>query len=136
MKIIIIALLGSLTFPLLAHSEVDVFTTGYFFQECKSSKIMFDNHAKGITSSWKVLVSSSICNQYISGYVDSYKLFNNTPTLFCPPDGVTYKQYRLVFSKWAENHPEKLHLKMRVGLSLSLKEAFPCESPATPQLKY
>jgi hypothetical protein len=44
----------------------------------------------------------------------------------CYTDEVTYEQLRLVFIKWAKDHPEKLHGSASFGVVEALTESFAC----------
>jgi hypothetical protein len=50
---------------------------------------------------------NGMCLGYIKGVADTLVYTDRLP---CPiPDGVTSGQVRDMFTKWIENHPEKLH---------------------------
>jgi Rap1a immunity proteins len=44
----------------------------------------------------------------------------------CYTDEVTFEQLRLVFIKWAKDHPEKLHSSASFGVVEALTTSFPC----------
>ena len=49
-------------------------------------------------------------------------------SFFCPPStGASYDQLRLVFIKWARDHPEEMHKGSRATVLMALAGAFPCE---------
>jgi hypothetical protein len=58
-----------------------------------------------------------------------FGFFTGLPSL-CVPDGVTLQQKALVFVKWANDHPEKLHEPALAGGMIAIIEAFPsCQGP-------
>jgi len=44
----------------------------------------------------------------------------------CKPSGVTVGQARMVFIRYAEKHPERLHENFHTLIKDSFKEAWPC----------
>jgi hypothetical protein len=53
----------------------------------------------------------------------------------CTEDkAVTTGQYRLIFIKSANEHPERLHLSAEVVASMAFEDAFPCPRPAPPKV--
>ena len=61
--------------------------------------------------------------QKLPSYID----INNKPMgHFCPPKGANRVQLISVFVKYAESHPELLHLDFTSVALLSLQGAFPC----------
>jgi len=70
------------------------------------------------------------CVRYIQGFLDMHATmvhFERTP-MFCPPaKGVSGDQARLIYLKWAEDNPADLHRTARVGVTLALALAFPCD---------
>jgi hypothetical protein len=61
---------------------------------------------------------------YVEGLMDSARLLASK--VVCLPNGVTIGDATKVILKYADTHPEKLHLsKFSEGL-LALSEAFPC----------
>lgn len=49
------------------------------------------------------------------------------PMQFCPPDGATYDQMRLVWVKWLDEHPERHQEAAMATLTVALSRAFPCK---------
>jgi hypothetical protein len=48
----------------------------------------------------------------------------------CVPEAVTVQQESLVFIKWANDHPERLHEPASAGAMIAIIEAFPsCQGP-------
>lgn len=69
------------------------------------------------------------CASYLAGFNDYNAVAKRVlgQSLFCPPEkGISNDQLRLVFIKWAKNHPEDLHRSARMHTAYSLAEAFPC----------
>lgn len=52
-------------------------------------------------------------------------------SLYCLPRGVSYEQMVKVFLKWAEEHPEKLHMRAADAVLAALVRAFPCKGHET-----
>ena len=70
-----------------------------------------------------------MCASYISGIVDMNALNAGIlgASLICfPQTGIPQEQQILVFLKWAENYPERLHESRRSAVVGALVESFPC----------
>ncbi len=88
------------------------------------------NHCKGSGD-------QSYCLGYITGFYDGRTTsdYGKKELMSCPPaktDGsgelaITYNQMRLVFIKWAENHPEQLHQGDWSAMRQAFAEAWPCQ---------
>lgn len=70
---------------------------------------------------------------YCMGSVDGvigmhgfYSKLAKAVDIFCIPDGVTLIQTVEVFKKWSAANPADWHQKYVVGVSIALREAFPC----------
>ena len=71
----------------------------------------------------------AFCVGYLSGFTDLNSVIKQMTkwSPFClPAQGVSRDQVRLVFVKWAKDHPSALHESARVSVMLALDEAFPC----------
>ena len=70
------------------------------------------------------------CVVYLAGIVDattSWVDWDMMPKKFCQPDEVTLEQLRKIYVKYANEHPEELHLTAS-GIAINaFIEAFPCE---------
>ena len=70
------------------------------------------------------------CVAYLDGILDAAvitQVHHPRALPICAPEsGVSGDQARLVFIKWAKDHPAKLHLSARVLAVAALLEAFPC----------
>ena len=70
-----------------------------------------------------------VCASYISGIVDMNSLNAGMlgASLFCfPKTGIPQEQQILIFLKWAEKYPERLHESRRAAVVTAMVEAFPC----------
>lgn len=78
---------------------------------------------------------SGYCLGFIQGVRDLAQIMVQvTPKehLLCIPPQVTTGQLSKVFVRWADNHPEQLHIPPVVGVHRSIIAAFPCGPDATP----
>lgn len=78
---------------------------------------------------------SGFCLGFIRGARDmAFLLDDVTPEEHrsCVPDGVTTGQLAKVFVRWADSHPEQLHVPAVVGVHRSTIAAFPCKPKAKP----
>jgi hypothetical protein len=66
------------------------------------------------------------CDAVLGGYV--LALVYVPQTLICLPSGFSVEQLRLVFLKFAAEHPEMLHEDFGAILSVAATRAFPCPS--------
>ena len=79
----------------------------------------------------------NICNAYVAGVSDGISVnkvifpvtssdehfdFNDV----CRPEGVDTVQLAKVWTKWANEQPEKLHMAASVVVTQALAKAFPC----------
>ena len=70
------------------------------------------------------------CVGYLGGVNDLNAIVHGMMKtgFFCVPgSGVSNDQLRLVFLKWAREHPEQLHKGARSSVLISLMQAFPCK---------
>jgi hypothetical protein len=70
------------------------------------------------------------CMGFIAGVADmlsvlKYRSLN--PYRACVPDGVTEGQLEKIFKKYADDHPEQLHLSAADVVSTAIATAFPCQ---------
>ena len=76
------------------------------------------------------VIGEALCAQYLGGMNDLNTMIRELlpqARFFCTPSsGVSNDQLRLIFMKWAREHPEELHETARVSAFLALGEAFPC----------
>lgn len=73
---------------------------------------------------------SAYCSGYLSGVGDALGSKPHEPLSLCVPKGaVTLEQLMLVFLKWVDENPEKLHWHPYTAASLALSRAFPCDKP-------
>ncbi len=76
------------------------------------------------------LADISYCAGYLGGFNDLNALTGGLAgwSFFCPPStGASNDQLRLVFIKWARDHPEELNKGSRATVLMALAGAFPCE---------
>lgn len=66
----------------------------------------------------------NFCGGYVAGAVDAMEQSGKS---FCFPTGVEVVQLRLVYTRYLQNNPAKLHLPAAELFSFSMAEAFPCE---------
>ena len=69
------------------------------------------------------------CAAYLAGMIDSNIIFGSVigQKFFCSPEtGVSNDQLRLIFIKWAKDHPAELHKSARVSAWVALIDTFPC----------
>ena len=70
------------------------------------------------------------CVRSLAGIVDATTTWVDwemMPKKFCQPDEVTLEQLRKIYVKYANEHPEELHLTA-AGIAVNaFVEAFPCE---------
>ena len=94
-------------------------------QSKRTDQLMWDCEGKGEIGELGILH----CVSYLSGMADLSAALNIVygTTIFCVPKaGVSADQLRLIFIKWAHEHPEDLHTAARVSAIIALSEAFPC----------
>jgi hypothetical protein len=77
-------------------------------------------------------ISSLICGHYIASMTDfmaDLKETNIIPSSggFCLPKNTSIGQLNMIFIKFANSHPELLHLRASSVVMLAFREAFPCE---------
>jgi len=72
-----------------------------------------------------------MCAMYLNGLTEMHGLMvglgNSTPEFCMPKEGVQVEQLMRIFVKYAEAHPESLHVTARMVAMMALKESFPCK---------
>jgi hypothetical protein len=63
---------------------------------------------------------------YIHGFLDAHS-YNMQEQKYCIPDPIDTYQIAKVYSKYLDDHPEKLHLSASSTLSNALMEYFLCK---------
>lgn len=72
--------------------------------------------------------SYGVCFGYFEGLLVMNQLLQiGHHALFCPPDGVTVGELRLVFIKYMQDRPAALHENKHVMALKALNDAFPCK---------
>jgi hypothetical protein len=69
------------------------------------------------------------CMGFIAGVSDMLSVLKfraMNPYQVCAPDGITVGQLEKVFKKYADDHPEQLHLSAADVVSNAFAKAFPC----------
>lgn len=69
---------------------------------------------------------SSYCVGYINGFLDSYSLAQEKT--YCLPNPIEAYQVAKIYSKYLEEHPEKLHQNSNITFSEALIAYFPCKN--------
>lgn len=77
-----------------------------------------------------------VCTSYINGFEDASLVAGilepESSGLLCFPDGVSPEQMRLMFLKFIQEHPEKLHIEAVAVFYEMLRDAFgTCSSCGT-----
>lgn len=75
----------------------------------------------------KFSISGNLCSGYIHGFLDAHS-YNIQEQKYCIPAPLDTYQIAKVYSKYLDDHPEKLHLSARSTLSEALIEYFPCKN--------
>ena len=101
-------------------------TTGASFQRIDEPLWMCEGRASesGIPE-----INILRCATYMGGISDLNAVIQSPgAALFCPPErGISLDQVRLIFVKWAQEHPEDLLTTARVSAIPALAETFPCQ---------
>lgn len=77
-------------------------------------------------------ISNILCVNYLKGLYDGAALPRQVYKLdaqFCKPLAVSGNQMRLIFLKYAREHPERLHESAAPLLFSALADAYPCPRP-------
>jgi hypothetical protein len=125
-----------LLFPLIccAQSGAGDSTGGYFLTadrlaaQCRTS-IRVESDEK---SNWIDLSIGQLCNGYLQGAVDTFEFERQTGVQkysgqsACVPSTVNVGQLVRVYVKYADEHPEELHLAGSIMVWNAIHKAFPC----------
>lgn len=87
----------------------------------------FDRMGKGAPGDFG---RAMFCIGYIRGFVDGHDVLSTVhgeKYAFCHEKVRSVEQFMRVFSKWADDNPEQLHLAASLNLFFALREAFPCK---------
>jgi hypothetical protein len=114
MKLKILALVVML--GIVGRVDAGFYTAGQVLSDCESEVVGLQND----------------CVSYLAGIIDATNLWvayevAEVPKLICLADGVTMRQLRKVYIRYANEHPKELHIEAAI---LSLKAfiaAFPCK---------
>ena len=70
------------------------------------------------------------CVGYLGGYVEmgEVQMIYASSRPYCYPDGTNYDQVAKLFIDWADKHPESLDEPRFIGLTLAMRDAFPCKA--------
>jgi hypothetical protein len=101
-------------------------TAGEFVDDCKEITPMQGREEPTL------ILMNGFCLGYLSGLMVLNQLYQDMERgkpFFCAPGWVSPGQARLVFLKYMEEHPEKLHEDAGSMVMVSLMVTFPCESP-------
>jgi Rap1a immunity proteins len=79
------------------------------------------------TKNFGNLFYSGLCSGIVEAITD-----NGSQLGVCIPAGVTYGEENLVVYKYANDHPEMLHLEMASIVLFALTRAWPCSSAGHP----
>jgi len=137
MKWVFVAMLiTSFVGPLLAGlaNARKVGSTEHLAWQCS---IWLHSKDEGVEATQLNLANMHACEGYIRGYYDGWTtgLINAEPipgtpsAKLCFPPGarLSYGQLTSVFVKWAEDHPQFLHLNAWQGVREAWADAWPCE---------
>ncbi|MHB1220179.1 MAG: Rap1a/Tai family immunity protein [Alphaproteobacteria bacterium] len=90
----------------------------------------------GIQDAYNEGYKDGNCWGYLQGVLEGFNFLGPMPGICIPAGGITFDQIRLVYLKWATEHPEKLHENARLTVYVSMAAAFPCaETPAPKKPK-
>lgn len=94
--------------------------------ECRIAIRAFDTNAR---LSEDDTVQAAGCLAYITGVADVLKLpvYQDMAPTLCAPDNANALQFARVFVRWADTHPELVHIDRLAGTIRALTEAFPCQ---------
>lgn len=110
-----------LTSKLAVASDFSL-TIGSLDQQCKQAIRGIDGEDLNPSENF----SGGSCMGYVTAASQFEGLLDDPA--YCTPDGVLLGQRIRIFVKWAESHPEMLHLPNFMGLRAALTEAFPCRA--------
>ncbi len=113
--------------PAQAQTEVEILNSvSGLVSECKTYIQSADSKA-GETSPESAL-NAGLCMGYISGYAEMNSIHSgySKTKMYCPPSIIQYDNLIRVFLAWAEKHPESLSKPRYIGLTLAMRDAYPC----------
>jgi len=99
---------------------------------CQGRGELYDTFSKMNAGDGEVFGSFDIliCVAYLAGITDMNALnlgiLGTAPFCF-PKSGIAAEQQILIFIKWANQNPDKLHESRRSGVVSAFAEAFPCQ---------
>jgi hypothetical protein len=86
---------------------------------------------RGGKDEWSNALGLMRCIGYLDGVMDSavvLSIAHPEARPFCLPEtGISLDQARLIFIKWAKDHPDQLHTAARISVAIALGTAFPCK---------
>ncbi|MCZ6772119.1 MAG: Rap1a/Tai family immunity protein [Proteobacteria bacterium] len=116
-KLTLVLLAALIIVPTTTHAKL---RADQLMSQCEASK----DTLKGATD-------RTYCAGYIAGIIDMNAILPelHLPKIFCIPGkkGVSNDQFRLIFLKWAREHPAELHYSARASVLVALSETFPCK---------
>lgn len=74
----------------------------------------------------KLSLDGNFCAGYIHGFLDAHSFIEEKK--YCLPYPIDTYQIAKVYSKYLEEHPEKLHQNSNITFSEALIGYFPCKS--------
>jgi hypothetical protein len=92
---------------------------------CRLAVRLSDNPESPSPQAVQDVKDASLCIGYVTGALDTFELLHET-TKLCVPMEVKSVQAVRVFVKYADAHPEQLHLAGPTVLWEAMHEAFPC----------
>src|SRR5262249_14507443 len=111
------------TSPILPQVAPSTFSANELLLECRE----FDKPNRSV-------ISSAHCLGYIQGVMEAHESLRTLLNggLFCVPVRGTWDQFRKIFMKYADEHPETLHRDAVYILVRSLETTFPL--PCAPDM--
>lgn len=103
--------------------------------KCKAAMLFGEKSPQA--GGWEDLGEAKYCAGFLDGVagIGSVAQQAGRPIGFCPPSNAPTGQFIRVFTRFLQDHPEKLHYN---GASLAVEafhDAFPCASPGMNQKK-
>ena len=114
--------------PLCAYSWDSL----YLLENCKEhinfkELVKINNHPTSLDDPIvRFANNGNLCLGYIYGFLDA-NLSYIQEKKYCIPDPIDTYQIAKLYSKYLDNHPEKLHQCASLTLSEALIEYFPCK---------
>jgi Rap1a immunity proteins len=124
MRIITVVAVVVLSLLCCGNARANATSGEELLQKCKTESA---NYGSGFCHGFIAAVLDTLTMWEAS---DSYeKRTHDKDVRFCLPAEVTNGQIVLVFVKYLEDHPEKLHMPANLLLVEALRKAFPCKAP-------